>query len=388
VIRGAVVYLADPADAEAALLPVAHRPVGLRAVMAAVRAGCAHVAVPAVFRGTALADAIAAAPAARRAVVWLERGDPVPTTPQLLLPAVAAVDSASLAALARTAPGTMLHEWRDADVPIVVAPPALLQPLWPALAAGVTVGERLRKALSQSDAPPPVQPGGYACVRTPTDADEAETRLYAGLGSPIDTALDRAFHRRLSRPVTRVAAAIGLTPNAVTLASLVLGLAAALAFATGTVAGALAGLLLYVGAVVLDHTDGEIARLTFAESRFGELLDITVDTVVHGVLALALGLGAERAAGGRAAWLGLAAAAGIVASALVTWRWPEAPGAPGRRAATIGSRDGYYAMLLLFLAARLLWPPALTAVMLLIAVGSHAYWIGRLARRAARAAEH
>ncbi|MGH7279139.1 MAG: hypothetical protein ACREJG_10655, partial [Candidatus Rokuibacteriota bacterium] len=59
-IHDAVLYLADPADVPAGLLSVAHRPVAFRAVMAAIRAGCTRVAVPAVFRATAVSDAIAA----------------------------------------------------------------------------------------------------------------------------------------------------------------------------------------------------------------------------------------------------------------------------------------------------------------------------------------
>ena len=68
-------------------------------------------------------------------------------------------------------------------------------------------------------------------------------------------------------------------------------------FITLILVGALVlGLLVYILAVVLDHADGEVARLTLTESAFGEWLDAVVDTVVHTTLALTLGVAATPAA--------------------------------------------------------------------------------------------
>jgi len=97
----------------------------------------------------------------------------------------------------------------------------------------------------------------------------------------------------------------------------------------------------------------------------GEWLDITVDTVVHAALVLALGVAATRVSGvGLVA--GVIAAAGVVASGAVGKLWPPAPATASERGLLdpLTSRDGFYAMLLLFLALRR-WaasaPPAPTA---------------------------
>ena len=50
----------------------------------------------------------------------------------------------------------------------------------------------------------------------------------------------------------------------------------------------------------------------------------------------------------------------------------------GMRALDVGSRDGFYAMLLLFIILRVVAPSWLPGLMIVVAVGSHAYWLARL----------
>jgi phosphatidylglycerophosphate synthase len=225
----------------------------------------------------------------------------------------------------------------------------------------------------------------YVRVTGPRTAAEAERRLYADLGSPIDTRLDIVLHRRLSRPLSRTAVTLGISANSITIASGVVGLAAAAAFALGAPDALICGLLLYVLAVVLDHTDGEVARLTLTESAFGEWLDAVIDTVVHTTLVLALGVAAGHLAGaGRTA--GVVAAVGVLASAAIGKLWPPAPAsAPRNLLDRLTSRDGFYAMLSLFVVMGLFRPTLLPGLMLVVAAGSHAYWLTRtlvlLARR-------
>jgi len=211
-------------------------------------------------------------------------------------------------------------------------------------------------------------------------AAEAEARLWRELGSPIDTRLDVAVHRRLSRGVTRAAIARGVSPNGITLLSGVIGLAAAAAVARGDVAALAGGLVLYLIAVVLDHSDGEVARLTLKESAVGEWLDIVLDTVVHTSLVLALGHAAASVTGGGLG-AGVAAAGGVVASAVVGKLWPPAPLTATDRGLldALTSRDGFYAMLVLFLVLRIVAPGLLPSLMIVVAAGTHAYWVVRVA---------
>ena len=377
--RVAVVYLASPDDLRAARLSIAGRPLAFRIVMAAVRAGLGRVALPAVLRDTALDRAILATPSARRVVDWLTPDAGPPAGDTVLLPAATLVTAPTVAALAGSPAATIVDGAGD-GAPLATLPAPAIEPLWRALAAGEPVGVRVAAALSGARIVGPPPHGIVDRVVTADCVPLAEARLLGALGSPIDTAFDRSFHRRLSAPVTRWAVARGVSANVVTIASIVLGLGAAAAVAVDGLAGALVGVVLYVVAVVLDHADGEIARLGFAESRSGELLDISGDTAVHTALVLAMGATAHRASG-TGAWLGVIAAVGVVLSAWVMKTSPPTPARVGRLFVALGNRNGFYASLLGFLVGLAVVPALLPAWMVLLAVGTHAYWVGAMLAR-------
>lgn len=219
-------------------------------------------------------------------------------------------------------------------------------------------------------------------VTSAREAREAETLLYPSLGSPIDTPLDTVFHRRLSKPLTRIAIGIGLTANQVSILSLLAGLLSVWEFWHATPASAGLGLAFYVLAVVLDHSDGEVARLTFSESRLGEWLDVTSDTVIHALLMLAMGATVQQAAGGGAAGLGVLAALGVVVSAMIAKTSPRnVGGGLGGFLDALGTRDGFYGMLIGFILVLTFAPWLLPLLIIVVAAGSHAYWLARLAYR-------
>lgn len=384
-IAEAVLYLAGPADASLARGSVAGRPLAFRALMAAVRAGCRRVHVPLALRTPELERAIQGTRSARTAVAWLAPVTPPPAGPVLLVPAAALVTAPALAPIGRAEPPARLGASRDTDAPVLALPAEEVRALWPELAAGRPLGPVLAARIGEA----PLDAAGDGLYARPGEAGDLaalERRLYATLGSAVDTRLDRALHRRLSRPITRAAVRLGIAPNAVTIASLLLGLGAVACIWKGTVPWALAGLAAYVASVALDHADGEVARLTFAESRVGEWLDIAADTVVHGSLVLAMGLAAQREVGGIAAALGIVAALGVVGSAAM---FKTAPPQGGRGLKglldAMSNRDGFYAMLLAFILALGAWPAVLPLLMLVVAAGSHAFWLARLTLGAARA---
>jgi len=378
VIERAVLYLSRPEDAVAALLPVANRPVAFRALMTAVRAGVRHVDVPTMFRGTDLERAIEASPAARTAVVWLDGDRPAPNEPILLMPAAAIASRSAVAAMLARAATAILAESGNGDAPIVVASPSLVRSLWKEIAAGGTVGAALRRDIEAGEAR--VAPGsGYRRVLTAETARQADALVYATLGTSIDTRLDTLVHRRLSRPLSRLAVAWGVTPNHVSVASLMVGLGAAWCFGRGAPGSAVIGFVLFVVAVVLDHVDGEVARITLTETTFGEWLDVAADTFVHAALVVAMGVAAQRAAGGGGAVFGVVAAVGIVISATLAKTWPTSAGGIGGLFQGLSNRDGFYAVLAAFVLALTLAPALLPLLMIVVAAGSHAYWLGRVA---------
>jgi phosphatidylglycerophosphate synthase len=363
---------------------VAGRPLVFRAVMAAVRAGVGRVHVPAILRDILLPE-LAGSPTARAAVAWLHAETPALLDAALLVPVTAPPPPSTLARAAGADPPAVVLESTGRGAPVALAPAPLLAAVWTALTTGAPVGARLDELLSAT-APGFVRGEAGGRLSGVADVRAAEDRLYAGLGSAIDTPLDTHVHRRLSRRVSRLAVAAGITPNQVSVASLVVGLVAAGCFAVATPPAAFAGLLVYLAAVVLDHTDGEVARLTLTESTLGAALDIVGDTVVHACVVIALGVAAT-ALTGRGTGLGLLAAVGVVASAAAAFRWPVAAAAEDRVGTVLkalGTRDGFYAMLLAFLIEVTWAPAALPALMVVVAVGSHAYWVGRVVYRLAR----
>jgi phosphatidylglycerophosphate synthase len=380
VIRQAALYLSTADDLQTARLPVAGHPVVFRIIMAAIRAGARRVGVPAVLRSPGLEAALAASPRARVALAWLDTAGALAAEPTLLLPAAALAPAPVLGRLLQASPGRVLAESQSSAAPALTVDASLLAVLHPALVAGAPVGDALRRELKARDHPPIPGGGWFVHVTGERAAAEAEACLRRDLGSPVDSWLDTALHRRLSKPVTRVAVAFGVAPNPITVISGVVGLAAAASMALGDATTLVIGLLLYLLAVVLDHADGEVARLTLTESAIGEWLDIVMDTLVHIALVLALGVAAERVTGAGLA-AGVVGAVGVVASAVVYKRWPPAPPTAADRGLldALTSRDGFYAMLLIFIALRLAAPSRLPGLMMLIAVGTHAYWVARAA---------
>jgi phosphatidylglycerophosphate synthase len=138
-----------------------------------------------------------------------------------------------------------------------------------------------------------------------TSAAAAERTLLRSLKGGLEGFVDRHFNRRCSKWITRMLLQTPLTPNAVTVLATLVGLLAATTFALGGYAAGIVGALLFQLSAVLDCCDGEVARLKFMESSFGERLDVALDNVVHIGLYAGMGWAAYRSGWGTFA-LGLA----------------------------------------------------------------------------------
>ena len=125
---------------------------------------------------------------------------------------------------------------------------------------------------------------GYQDARGAGGLHKAERTLFRSLQSvkgTLDGFIDRCVNRRVSGPLSRLFMKLGLSPNTITLLSLVLGLMGAACFAMGSYRSGILGALLFQLAVIMDCCDGEVARITFAESRLGQELDLVSDNIVH-----------------------------------------------------------------------------------------------------------
>jgi phosphatidylglycerophosphate synthase len=82
-----------------------------------------------------------------------------------------------------------------------------------------------------------------------------------------------------------------VTPNHLTTLRLLVGLAAAAAFVPGSYGWTNFAALLLIFSNFLDHTDGELARMSGKTSRFGHLYDLASDAAVTILLFIAIGVG-------------------------------------------------------------------------------------------------
>ena len=82
-----------------------------------------------------------------------------------------------------------------------------------------------------------------------------------------------------------------VTPNHLTFVRLLFGVFAAAGFATGDYFWTNAGALCFVISNFMDHTDGELARLTGKMSKNGHYFDLASDAVVNSILFAGIGMG-------------------------------------------------------------------------------------------------
>jgi phosphatidylglycerophosphate synthase len=123
--------------------------------------------------------------------------------------------------------------------------------------------------------------GWYRPVREVADVREAERLLFQSLKNDQEGFVDTYFNRKVSGALTRLFVGLRWSPNVITVLSILIGLAAAASFSLGTYVAGVMGALLFQLSAIVDCCDGELARLTFRESRFGEQFDLIGDNVVH-----------------------------------------------------------------------------------------------------------
>jgi phosphatidylglycerophosphate synthase len=109
----------------------------------------------------------------------------------------------------------------------------------------------------------------------------------AGSDGPLAHYVDRRVSLRISRWLVRHPQ---LRPNHITIIGTAVGLLAAVVLGQGTYWNGVAGTLLFLCATIIDGCDGEVARLTFRESSFGQRFDVITDNIVH--VAIFVGLAA------------------------------------------------------------------------------------------------
>ena len=383
-MAGALLYVPEAESAALAGTVVAGRPLALRAAVAAARAGATVIGIPAGLRTARLERLIERTRDLRGRVRWLESAGAaaeIAGRGALLLPVSTVVDVRTLSPLLADPPeaaGTVLSE---PGPPVLLLPAEAARRFTPAVAVGAPLGAELVRHVAATRPKPLSAAGLCFAVLDRADLGEAERLLYAGLGTDNDTGVDQYLHRRSSRWITRALVRTPATPNQISGLSLVIGLGAVWCFWHGTAAAAAVGVLAYALACIVDHSDGELARLTFQESRFGAHLDWAIDTVIHSGLVLAMAIAAGP--GWVDALIGVVGASGVALSALFARYLPReiAVGETvGGALKNMGNRDFFYALLLIFVLLRAALPAALPILALVVAMGSQSYWVACVVR--------
>jgi phosphatidylglycerophosphate synthase len=155
---------------------------------------------------------------------------------------------------------------------------------------------------------------------------------------PLSFSSQRPWDARLARWLITPLKDSWVTPNHLTTVRLFVGVAAGAAFLPGTYGWSNVAALLLILSNFLDHTDGELARISGRSSRFGHLYDLYSDAAVTVVVFVAMGAGAEHTLVPGVPSVALGAIAGV-AVALIFWlrmRIEELGGKAASRQPSIG----------------------------------------------------
>lgn len=93
--------------------------------------------------------------------------------------------------------------------------------------------------------------------------------------------MPRALPRQITHPVVAVLAKLGVTPNMLTIGQLIGGIGAAYVIAMGELFW---GGIALLAAAALDAFDGTLARTTGRATKFGGVLDSTIDRLFEGAV--------------------------------------------------------------------------------------------------------
>jgi archaetidylinositol phosphate synthase len=153
-------------------------------------------------------------------------------------------------------------------------------------------------------------------------------------------AVQRPWDARLARRLVAPLIDSRVTPNHLTTLRLLVGLAAAAAFIPGTYAWSNLAALLLIVSNFLDHTDGELARMSGKTSRFGHIYDLASDAVVTISLFIAIGIGVSARPGVEMglppAILGVVAGTAVALIFYLRMRIEELLGKSATRQASLG----------------------------------------------------
>ena len=115
--------------------------------------------------------------------------------------------------------------------------------------------------------------------RNQADLKPSQKKLLRALRKPIDGFIARSINRNISIPISRLLANTPITPNQSSSFSVVLAIMAIACVVQGGYYWMLAGAFLFQCASIVDGVDGELARLKYKFSKYGEWFDTVADDI-------------------------------------------------------------------------------------------------------------
>lgn len=144
---------------------------------------------------------------------------------------------------------------------------------------------------------------------------------------------------QIARVLVQPLVSSSVTPNHITTLRLLTGIAAAGAAAIGRESWRQVAAVLFFVSIILDRTDGELARLSDQSSTFGHKYDLLSDTLVNALIFIGLGIGLRNSILGLwAVPMGIVAGLSVTAILEVVMRTESTAGI---RAAELGSVAGF-----------------------------------------------
>lgn len=131
-------------------------------------------------------------------------------------------------------------------------------------------------------------------VDTPPALVFAENLLLEQCRKSTDGVIATWMNRPISTFITKQLARFSIPPNALTILTTLIGLLASYYVSFASYGYALWGAFLFHFSSLLDGCDGEMARLTMRESRFGEWLDTITDNLTYLCFFIGVSVGLYR----------------------------------------------------------------------------------------------
>ncbi len=186
--------------------------------------------------------------------------------------------------------GKTIEQFNAVDTGVFLCTPAIFDALEKSVSQGQYSLSAANQILAEEGRLKTLDVNGcfWVDVDNPEALKMAKKILIQQLFKPTDGPISKRVNRRFSTKISAFLARFNISPNFITLISFGFALLSALFFFLGGYLNILLGGILAQLSSILDGCDGEIARLKFKFSTFGEWLDKILDRYADCLIVLGM----------------------------------------------------------------------------------------------------